>query len=83
MANNWSQKLRVLQRDKGVRVVVVDGRVGAGSEVVYRPRRPTDPKPWILRGFADIESPSSSRLNTYRYNGRNCRPVYPERENNE
>jgi len=73
MAKTWSGKLRVLQREKGVKVVVTAGR-DIGREVEFAPRYETDRKPWIVKTRREFTFGSD----TYRYNGRDCRPVYPK-----
>jgi len=75
MAKTWSGKLRVLQREKGVKVVVTTG-ADAGQEVEFAPRYETDRKPWIVKARRQFYFGQ----NLYRYNGRDCRPVYPEEE---
>lgn len=77
MAKNWTQKLRVLQRDYNVDVVVASGPY-EGRAVVYRPRYDTDRQPWLLWSLAD----GTVDTKATRFNGRDCRPVYPDREEN-
>lgn len=73
MAKNWTQKLRVLQRDRNARAVVSSGPY-AGREVEYHPRYGTDRLPWLLKTSADKNQDHES----VRFNGRDCRPDYPE-----
>ena len=74
MSKNWTQKLRLLQRDQNV-TVKVSGGTYEGREVVYRPRYETDRTPWLLKSVADSNLDSARA----RFNGRECRPVYPDK----
>lgn len=68
MTRNYTRELREAQ-EKGAQIVC---SIGTPDPVVYKPRNPTDPQPWVQENNHgwNIEP---------RYSGRECHAVYPER----
>lgn len=67
MRNNWSRTL-LRGQAKGAVVVASIGPEGVkGKPVIYAPRNPTDPYPWVPELFLRAGIPDH-----YRYTGREC-----------
>lgn len=64
---NYTKVLREAQ-ENGARIFC---SIGPEEEVVYLPRNRTDPEPWVLASEPD---------SLWRYDGRRCHAVHPEKE---
>lgn len=78
MAKNWTQKLRKAQTESGAKVLVSAG-LYRDEPVVYQPRYEYDRHPWILSRMAGKDLPKEQQR-VVRYSGRECRPVFPPRD---
>jgi len=77
MSKNWTQKLRVLQRDRKAVVVCSVGPYD-GEPVEYAPRYVTDREPWVVRSKTYTDPKTGELEVLYRYSGRECHAVYPK-----
>lgn len=77
MAKNWTQRLRKAQAESGARVVVSAG-LYRDEAVSYVPRYEYDRHPWILSRMVGKEL-TRDQERVVRYSGRECRPVFPDR----
>lgn len=78
MSKNWTGKLRKAQDEYGAHIVA-SAAPYENEPVTWSPRYDYDRRPWILtRMVGKALTPAEERL--YRFTGRECHPVYPERK---
>jgi hypothetical protein len=80
MTKNWTGKLRKAQNERNAWIVASIGPY-RDEPVTWAPRYDYDRRPWVLTRFVDKSlTPYEARL--YRYTGRECHPVFRNRESN-
>lgn len=81
MSKNWTGKLRKAQRESNARILASVGPY-RDEPVTWQPRYQYDRQPWILTRMLDQDL-TENQQRLYRFSGRECHPVFPDRGKNE